>query len=433
MMPLLITSPPAPAGARGASVRGPRPRPLPTPARRGVPSRGLAPSSTRARALGLARRLAAGALQRVAREVDRLSQVLEPLRGAIPLREPGPRVELEVTRRAAPAWTPPEPPSAPPEPASAPPSERPLAPAPPSVALPPAIEQVAHLRARIEPPLARLRELAAWEGAEDPADAIRRVRVATRRLRAFVRLFAPLLGDKRARKLERRLRAVTRALGPMREHDVLLAGLRAEHTGAEPLVRAALEHVTAWAEGQRRKAVRRTSEALADVDAPALAAALDDELDRVCGRLLRLDDALPTHAAAWIEPELARAFEGMPKAQDDADLDALHDVRIRAKRLRYALELLRPMVPELHRSLRPPLRRLQSTLGEHREAAQLLDRLHARREALGSQGLHTLASALEPVEAAARHRRQHAFERAMRALEGLPARGGADPSAGTLG
>ena len=63
--------------------------------RRGVPSFSLAPTTTRARALGLARWLAAGALQRIAREVDRLSLALEPVRRVIPLREPAGKVELD--------------------------------------------------------------------------------------------------------------------------------------------------------------------------------------------------------------------------------------------------------------------------------------------------------------------------------------------------
>ena len=109
----------------------------------------------------------------------------------------------------------------------------------------------------------------------------------------------------------------------------------------------------------------------------------------------------------------------MSRPRDDADLDALHDVRIRAKRLRYALELLRPALGHTHRSLRPLLKRVQSTIGEHREAAQLADCLQERRTKLVDKGLHTLASALDPVVATALHRRQLAFEAAMQAFEAL--------------
>jgi len=384
--------------------------------------------------MGLARRLAAGVLQRVAREVERLSVVIEPVRGAIALRAPG-RAETSYAREPlshAPESSstvleasahPPEPPSHVTEAdAPEPPSTQPIAEAPlhpPAVAIPLGIEQVDHLRGSIEPQLAFLRESSAWQQAEDPAEVIRRMRVATRRLRAFARLFAPMLGDKRARKLERRLRTITRGLGPMREWDVLLGSLRVQHATAEPLARAALEHVMGWAQTERRKAVRRADAALAEVDVMGLVEALDAELDRVCGRLLRLDEQLPTTANVLLEPELARAFEGMPKPRDDADMAALHDVRIRAKRLRYALELLEPTLPEDHRSLRPLLKRVQASIGEHREAAQLTERLHERRIALDAKSLSTLAGALEAVETASVGRIQHAFELVMRALDAM--------------
>lgn len=431
----------------------------------------MAHPSTRARALGLARRLAAGALQRIAREVDRLSLALEPVRGVTALREPARKVELEVSRWNGPRREAPrgqerpseaqsrtselgrevtnddpvvandepvvandehavandEPTVVSDEPVIASGARTVLEPAAPDPRTP-ALLQVGHLRGLVDPRLASLRDVAGWEQAEDPVVAVHRARVATRRLRAFVRLYAPLLGGKRARKLERRLRAITRALGPVREHDVLTAGLRALQADAEPLARAALEHVEAWAQGQRRKAARRAHAALADVDAAALAEALEGEVDRVSGRLLRHDEPLAARATALLEPELARAFEGMPRPTGQTDMEALHEVRIRAKRLRYALALLDPLLCEPHRSLPPLLERVQSTLGEHREAAQLLERVHERRAALAAQGLPTLAGALDPVEATLLHRRQRAFERAMRALARLDALGLGGPT-----
>lgn len=401
------------------------------------------------------------ALQRLAREVDRLSVALEPVRGAIPLRETrgwgeievrrqatgvrpepaaqGPRVQAEVELVSTETTTPPTPvetakiafsaaaasvPSEPPteddeddEPALDPPGQ-PTAP-PPAAVLPPGIAQVAHLRARMEPQLALLRGGAAWEQAEDPVEAVHRLRVASRRLRAFVRLFAPLLGPKRADRLQKRLRTITRGIGLLREWDVLLEALRAEHANAEPLPRAALEHVIEWAQGQRHKVVRPARKALAAVDLVALADTLDTELDRVCGRMLRLDEALATEANALLEPELARAFDGMPSPKEESEMEGLHEVRIRAKRLRYALDLLRPSLGEERRALRKGLKRVQVAIGEHRDAAQLEGRLRERREALVERGLETLAGALEGVEIGVGRKRREAFERGVAAMGGL--------------
>jgi CHAD domain-containing protein len=376
----------------------------------------VAASGRRARALGLARRLAVGALQRLVKEVDRLSIVLEPVRAAIPLREPvvAGAMEVELTVRRAAVE-----PASPPSEAGVGVKEAVEAGAEVAVEVSPELAQVSHLRGIVEPAIARLRGAAAWDHAEDPGEVVHRLRVATRRLRAFVQLFAPVVGDKRARRLQQRLRVMTRNLGPVREWDVLLEGLRAEHAAAEPLARAALEHVMAWATNRRRKAARPAAAALAEVDAEGLAAALDAELDRVCGRMLRGSEPLSAQAAAWLEPERARAYEGMPRPQDDGDLDALHEVRIRAKRLRYAMELLLPSLPDTDKALRRGLKRVQSAIGRHRDAAQLGERLKERRAGLAAAGLNTLAGALEGVEVAVAHRKQRAFQVAVEALGGV--------------
>ena len=369
----------------------------------------------RARAFRVARRVASTALERLAREVDRLALALEPVREAIALQgTSGGGGELEVTRRAdrrAPTAMEPAPPS----------REPPTRPTP-SVQPSLGIAQATDLRSRVEPHLAAIRQGGTWEQAEDPVEAIHRLRVATRRLRAFTSLFAPLMGHERAHKLARRLRAITRALGPRREWDVLLEALRAEHAKAEPLTKAALEHVIAWAEGQRDGTTRKTRKALARTDLGALADALDSELDRVCGRVLRLDEELATQAKAWLEPELSRAFEGMPRPDREDEVEALHEVRKRAKRARYAVELLRPSLGTAYADLRRPLKQVQSTLGRHRDATQRAERLHEQCAALADRGLRTLAGALERVARATTERRQRAFEQVLEVLARLDTR-----------
>lgn len=409
------------------------------------------PPSTRARALGLARRLAAGALGRLAREVDRISRALEPLQGAAALRPASGRDDasahpIEITsldasasRAASPQPTSPQPEPASPQPPPLdtepePTVSRPAAPAstdttpassdPPPSTLPSseltaALGSVTHLRQRVDPLLASLREADAWPEASDPARALHQLRVATRRLRAFVRLFAPVVGAKRARKVEQSLRTITRALGPARELDVLLDGLRATHASADPVSRAALEHVMAWAEARRRKAARKAHRRIAALDVTALADALDAALDRVCERMLCEADSLPDLTAAWLEPELTRTFEGMPRPSDAADLTALHDARIHAKRLRYVLELLRPRLDARHLALLRGLKHVQGTIGAHRDAAQLHARLAERRTAAEAKGLPTLAQGLAVLEAAALQRRERAFDPVAEALEGI--------------
>lgn len=416
-------------------------------------------SAMRARAVGLARRVAIGALERLGREVDRLAVALEPVRGAIPLRETGAgRVEIEVgrwgmdrtDRGAGPVTGMAEPPTIagngsaedatitdttagntvpvvmpPPPPTSPPPASVPSPPPAPVPAPPLArgMAQAAHLRARMEPRLAALRDGAAWEHAEDPAQTLRRLRVATRRLRAFTSLFAPIIGDKRATKLKRRLREITRGAGPRREWDALLEGLRAEHANAEPMAQAALEHVIARGEERRDEATRRARKALSGIDMAALADALDDELDRVCGRMLRLDDELPAHARAWLEPELRRMFAGMPDPKSEEEIEGWHEVRKRAKSVRYAVALLRPTLEEVHAELGRPARGVQRALGAHHDCSVLLEALREHKILLETHRLPTLAGALATVELTLRRKRAAAYEAARQVIASFCAAG----------
>ncbi len=262
----------------------------------------------------------------------------------------------------------------------------------------PAMAQVAHLRRRLEPHLTVLHEDVDWQHAEDPIEALRRLRVATRRLRAFTRVFAPMLGAKRARRLHKQLRRVTRGVGPLREWDVLLDGLLAEHAEADPLLRAALEYVIVDGRTQRAKAASQAEDAVARVDVRAVAERLDRDLDLVCGRLSRLDDRLPAEIWTLIEPTLERTFDRLPHPEHEHEVETLHEVRVRAKRLRYALELLRPTLGTAYRPLRKPAKRIQRLIGEHHDRALLASVLGRHRALLDGQGLTTLAEALRPLE-----------------------------------
>jgi CHAD domain-containing protein len=392
------------------------------------------------------------ALQRLAREVDRLSLALEPVRGVIALRETGEwRQELEVSTRepAVDASRPtivvgsPPRPDARPEPselthspladavhpdagdprlaeaADAPHASVPIQAPPATSPVPLALAQVAHLRAQLEPRIAALRGHAGWEQAEDPTEALRQLRVATRRLRAFMRLFAPMLGKKRSERLVRQLRSITRGIGPLREWAVSIEALRSEHATAEPLLRAALEHMIAWAEERRSRALRRARKALCHVDILALSDGLDAELDRACGRMLRLDEQLAAEAWTLVQPEIERAFDGMPQPEHEDEIEALHAVRTRAKQVRYVLELLQPTLGQAYGTLRRPAKTIQRALGEHHDWAVLAELLRERREELTAVGLRTLAGALDLLLITVQQRRAAAFDAAKPTLMGF--------------
>lgn len=201
----------------------------------------------------------------------------------------------------------------------------------------------------------------------DPED-LHQLRVATRRLRAFLRAGRPLLQPVAADALRGELGWLGSALGPARDLDVLIEHFRAESEavggGGADLV-AMLE--------ARRLDVRTV---------------LLDALGS--GRYLRLLDALETFvnappltvgepvslAAIWWKEttKLRRAVAALGEAPTD---DELHAVRISVKRARYAAELAahelgRPGVAFVERA-----KVAQDVLGAHQDAAVAVEQVRA--------------------------------------------------------
>jgi CHAD domain-containing protein len=183
-----------------------------------------------------------------------------------------------------------------------------------------------------DPWIAAARGLAeAWPGViTGDAQAVHRARVATRRLREAL----PVLdGEHRGvRRLRRDLRALTGALGPVRELDVTL-GLVVRLLHDEPSIETALEAIR----------VRRRARLLRDVEDLDIAGMLQ----RVRALAAHVSDRTARHRAtldqAQIRRRLAARATRLGRAVDRAGAlyapEALHEVRIAVKKLRYVLEL----------------------------------------------------------------------------------------------
>jgi len=199
--------------------------------------------------------------------------------------------------------------------------------------------------------LARFEEMCEYRAAAlegDDIEGVHDMRVASRRLRSALRDFAPLL--RRGKRLDAARAALSRladALGAVRDEDVAIHALEKLHEHAPPEAHAGLREYVAE---------RRTRR------------------ERARGELF---DALDERAVEEVRHLLARAVEGKPRASKKAKGDAppagadfgaslarvaarlwrelgelspslyrpnkskrLHEMRIAAKRLRYALELL---------------------------------------------------------------------------------------------
>jgi CHAD domain-containing protein len=214
---------------------------------------------------------------------------------------------------------------------------------------------------------------------EDP-EAVHQARVATRRLRSDLRTFAPLVDRAWADSLREELRWVAGELGAVRDGQVLLMRLRAtaaELVGLDPKpLDAVLGELAAEVEQERA----RLLEGMRD---PRYITLLDDLVAAAADPTLAADADRP---ATEVMPRLVarprrRLVQAHAALSDPPADDELHQLRIMAKRVRYAAEAVAPVVGKQAAALAAAAAGLQEVLGDFHDAvvaAQWL-RSHAGR------------------------------------------------------
>jgi CHAD domain-containing protein len=196
----------------------------------------------------------------------------------------------------------------------------------------------------------------------DP-EGVHQARVATRRLRSDLRTFRAFLDPGRAATLREELGRLAGVLGEVRDADVLLERTRrrseelpGDHARGASEVIASLAgerdsaHATLLATLRDTRYVLLLDHLVSEARAPALLPEADRRARDVAGSLVR---------RPW--RSLAAHRRQLGKQPTDADL---HDLRIRAKRVRYASEAVAPVVGEPAQRLASAAARLQRVLGD---------------------------------------------------------------------
>ena len=260
----------------------------------------------------------------------------------------------------------------------------------------------------------------ALSGDTHDAEAVRRMRVASRRLRSAVQLFAPWLGKKRRRALERDLKAITAALGPLRDLDVVVGQFKDATAHDDPLRRAAAEQIGARVSKGHGRARRRAAKAVSQIDIARLREALRESRRRIIERLTETDDVRPA-LASLLDGVSADAFAKTPVPTTLDDRDAVHEVRIIAKRLRYAHGWVTPVMQH-GPGPRRLLKRAQRAVGDSRDLDLLLERLREHEAAIREEGQVVLADAIGAWRSGAQARRSKVDRKILPALADLSAR-----------
>jgi CHAD domain-containing protein len=246
-------------------------------------------------------------------------------------------------------------------PSVAPVAEPPLAIAPPTV---PKLELAADQtitaaarRAIIFGALALERDReAAAAGQSEP---IHQLRVTSRRLRASLHLFAGVIHATYSRIIERDLIWMAQAAGGAREREISAAIFRRRAAKLDPTLADSLAAIHTTLLSERSLKLRDLQSVVESKRYRALLARLGNPRLRKVYR----DTLLSAEAASMLRP-IARSVARAGAALDESSAPrTIHRLRVRVKRLRYAVELLSAFGGKRSRRLLSRLEVLQDLLG----------------------------------------------------------------------
>ena len=241
---------------------------------------------------------------------------------------------------------------------------------------------------------------------------LHKMRVATRRLRTALRVFEAAFTDADRKALGRGFRWLGRRLGEVRDIDVAVLALPSwrDRFGAEP--------ESGWeALGERLELRRRRARhELVDALDSSRWVELSETTDRILGTASHMCGPLRDHMSPLLETRLVAFEAGVDTFRRTHDLADAHQLRILGKRLRYAVEFLRPA---LSADVKPHLKRLaafQDDLGAMQDASE------AGAFALSEfedEPEPNLAFVLGTLRGSAAHEAEHARGRVDAALDAL--------------
>lgn len=218
-------------------------------------------------------------------------------------------------------------------------------------------------------------------------EALHQMRVATRRLRAAIRVFAPVLPEAFIR-LRDELQWVGHELGAVRDLDVQIEELEARRAAGSWDESSALAPLVAAVDRTRSEERQRLIDLLNSTRYDALV----DEFSHLLRTGAPATDPTMAGVGAFAPAILRQRYRRLRR--DIRALHALsepreyHAVRIRAKQLRYSLEIFGEFYGATAQRFAVALKAVQDHFGEHQDADVGIDRF---RELVRSEG-----SALPP-------------------------------------
>lgn len=203
-------------------------------------------------------------------------------------------------------------------------------------------------------------------------EPVHQARVASRRLRVALGMFADCFDAKKVGRWRKRLRGLTRGLGPARDLDVHIAFVEGFLAGLEEKDRThrpGIERLLLRLRQDRLAAQPEAVETLDALNKGDLLAEMHGEIERA--RFLLRTQSVPlqspvvfARAAAHILRRQRDLLAASPVLDDPDDAAGHHRVRIGAKKLRYTMEVCIPAFDGLLAGAIKTVKTLQSLLGD---------------------------------------------------------------------
>jgi len=213
------------------------------------------------------------------------------------------------------------------------------------------------------------RQLPGIRRAED-MECVHRARVACRRLRAGLGLFTDWPSAKRRRRWQRQLRRLGRKLGQARDKDVQLVFLSDQWRQAPSVqVQVGLAGLILAHQAQREEAYRKADKAADRFRNTGVLQEIWDQSRRTLRRMQVSQQELLLlplwkDAAEKIQKYIDKLIAYAPSLQQSEDHASHHAMRIAAKKLRYSLEMLRPLLGSPVQPALQTLEEFQTLMGQ---------------------------------------------------------------------
>jgi CHAD domain-containing protein len=249
----------------------------------------------------------------------------------------------------------------------------------------------------------RYHQEAALQGEVEP---LHQMRVAARRLRAAVELFATTLHGSRVMAYRRDLRWVGQVAGAVRECDMTAALIKERSSLLDQAMAAALEPVYERLGNMREAACIRLAAMVKTRRYQILGERLAHPLIRLRGPGVTVGECAPK----MIGPLAAKVKKAGKRITMESPPEVFHTLRKRLKRLRYGLEMLAAAGSKHHGKAIARLEEMQELLGQHHDAVEVAGWLRAQAGQAEALPPATLMAAGAMIQELGRHQEKLAAQ-----------------------